>query len=58
MIHLSFMYKSGLGFEPNLDMAKKLLEEAAKNRSSTALYMLKEMGGDFDERVLFNNLDN
>jgi len=26
-------------------MAKKLLEEAAKNKNSTALYMLKEMGG-------------
>lgn len=58
MIHLSYMYKNGLGFDSDQEMAKKLLQESAKNKNSTALYMLKEMGGEFDERVLFDNLDN
>jgi TPR repeat protein len=39
------MYKTGLGLDRNEEMAKSLLEEAAKNKNSTALYMLKEMGG-------------
>jgi TPR repeat protein len=47
-IHLSYMYKTGLGFDRDEEMAKKLLEQAAQCRNSTALYMLKEMGGSFD----------
>ena len=39
-------------------MTRKLLEEAATNKNPTAIYMLKEMGGDFDEKVLFHHLDS
>ena len=41
MIHLSYMYRNGLGLDQDDELAKKLLEEAAKNKNSTALYMLK-----------------
>ena len=48
MIHLSYMYSNGLGVEPNEDVAKDLLEEAAQLKNATALYMLKEKGLGFD----------
>jgi TPR repeat protein len=44
MIHLSYMYRNGLGLDNDDELAKKLLEEAARNKNSTALYMLKERG--------------
>jgi TPR repeat protein len=44
MIHLSFMYKNGLGVEPNESVARDLLEQAAQHKNATALYMLKEQG--------------
>lgn len=58
MIHLSYMYRNGLGLEGDDELAKKLLEEAAKNKNSTALYMLKERGDGFDQNALYNNLEN
>lgn len=58
LIHLSYMYKNSIGLEEDREMARKLLEESAANKNPTALYMLKEFGGEFDENVLFNNLDN
>lgn len=39
-------------------MAKTLLERAASKKNSHALYLLKEMGETFDDRILFHNLDN
>jgi TPR repeat protein len=44
MIHLSYMYRNGLGMEPDERMAKELLEHAAQLRNATALYMLREQG--------------
>ena len=44
MIHLSYMFKNGLGMETDESIAGQLLEQAAKNKNSTALYMLKEQG--------------
>ncbi len=41
MIHLSYMYKNGLGLPSDREMAKKLLSESAANKNPTALYMLK-----------------
>jgi TPR repeat protein len=41
MIHLSYMYKNGLGLPSDREMAKKLLSESATNKNPTALYMLK-----------------
>ncbi len=48
MIHLSFMYKNGLGLESQREMARKLLQDSAAIKNPTALYMLKEMGGEID----------
>ncbi len=58
MIHLSYMYKNALGLQSDREMTRKLLEEAATNKNPTAIYMLKEMGGDFDVKTLFHSLDN
>jgi len=41
MIHLSYIYRNGLGVEPNEQVARDLLEEAAQLRNATALYMLR-----------------
>ena len=58
MIHLSYMYSNGLGVEPNEEVAKDLLEEAAQLKNATALYMLREKGMEFNEGVLFEHLEN
>jgi len=58
MIHLSYMYRNGLGLDNDDELAKKLLEEAAKNKNSTALYMLKERGEDFNKNIYYDNLEN
>lgn len=59
MIHLSYMYKNGLGVQKaNIEKAKKFLELSATQKNPNALYMLREMGGDVDEKLLFENLDN
>lgn len=46
-IHLSYMYRNGLGVNTNEEVAKQLLEQAAELRNATAMYMLKEQGYDF-----------
>lgn len=58
MIHLSYMYKNGWGVPVSEESAQQLLEEAAILRNATALYMLKEQGLDFNERVLFEHIEN
>lgn len=55
---MSYMYKNGLGLPSDLEMAKKLLSKSAIEKNPTALYMLKEIGGEYDDKVLFHNLDN
>ncbi len=57
MIHLSYMYKNGVGTDPDKALAKQLLEKSAKEKNATALYLLKKEGI-FNEEVLFDNLDN
>jgi TPR repeat protein len=52
------MYRNGLGLDQDDELAKKLLEEAAKNKNSTALYMLKERGEDFNKNIYYDNLEN
>ena len=58
MIHLSYMYRNGLGMAHDQELAKKLLEEAAKNKNATALYMLKEIGEEFNKNIYYDNLEN
>lgn len=58
MIHLSYMYKNGLAVEQNDEVARELLEQAAQAKNSTALYMLREQGVQFNEGILFEHLDN
>ncbi len=41
LIHLSYMYKNGLGLPSDIEMAKQLLERSAVDKNPTALYMLK-----------------
>jgi TPR repeat protein len=56
MIHLSYMYRSGLGVDTNESIARDLLEQAAQLKNATALYMLREQGLEFNEGVLFEHL--
>jgi TPR repeat protein len=58
MIHLSYMYRNGLGVKTDEAMARDLLEQAAQLRNATALYMLREQGLEYNEGVLFEHLEN
>lgn len=52
MIHLSYMYKNALGFDqPDLKTAISLLQEAAANKNQKALYLLKQMGAEYDREI-------
>jgi TPR repeat protein len=53
MIHLSYMYRNGLGVDQNEEVARELLEQAAQLKNATALYMLREQGAAFNEGILF-----
>jgi hypothetical protein len=52
------MYKNGLGLQVDKEMSKKLLEEAAINKNPNAMYMLKEIEGDYGERDRFEGINH
>lgn len=58
MVHLSYMYKLGLGMKKDPQNARKLLQQSANLKNPHALYILKQLGGEYDEKVLFQNIDN
>ena len=52
------MYRNGLEVQQDDELARNLLEEAAQAKNATALYMLRELGIQFNEGILFEHLDN
>lgn len=44
--------------DQNEELARDLLEQAAQDKNSTALYMLREQGIQFNEGILFEHLEN